>query len=122
MLTPNLAKIVKALVDNPDDDPIQIVRDSGGEGLSKEQPAIVFEMSVAEFLAQAEEWQQEAEQARAAAQLFEGLPNVALRFAKTPNPPQQYQHLTSAETVLLFKSGHSSAMCRRHHWNNHPGA
>jgi len=55
MLTPNLAKIVRALVDNPDDDPIQIVRDSGGEGLSKEQLAIVFEMSVAEFLAQAEE-------------------------------------------------------------------
>jgi hypothetical protein len=24
---------------------------------------------------------------------------------KTPNPSQQYQHLTSAETVLLFKSG-----------------
>jgi hypothetical protein len=53
---------------------IQIVRDSGGEGLSKEQLAIVFEMSVAESLAQAEEWQQEAEQARAAAHLFEGLP------------------------------------------------
>jgi len=31
--------------------------------------------------------------------------NVALRFAKTPNPSQQYQHLTSAEPVLLFKSG-----------------
>jgi hypothetical protein len=74
MPTPNLAKLVKALVDNPDDDPIQIVRDSGGEGLSQEQLAIVFEMSVAEFLAQAEEWQQEAERARAAAQLFEGLP------------------------------------------------
>jgi hypothetical protein len=75
MLTPNLAKIVKALVDNPDDDPIQFVRDSGGEGPSKEQLVIVIEMSVAEFLAQAEEWQQEAEQARAAAQLFKGLPN-----------------------------------------------
>src|SRR5271157_303014 len=34
--------------------------------------------------------------------------NVALRFAKTPNPSQQYQHLTSAEPVLLFKSGHTS--------------
>src|ERR1019366_9325282 len=31
--------------------------------------------------------------------------NVALRFAKTPNPSQQYQYLTSAEPVLLFKSG-----------------
>jgi hypothetical protein len=74
MPTPNLAKIVKALVDNPDGDPIQVVRNSGGEGLSKEELAIVFEMSVAEFLAQAEEWQREADQARAAAQLFDGLP------------------------------------------------
>jgi hypothetical protein len=74
MLTPHLAKIVRALVDNPDNDPIQIVRDSGGEGLSKEQLAIVFAMSVAEFLAKAEEWQQEADQARAAAKLFKGLP------------------------------------------------
>jgi hypothetical protein len=51
MPTPNLAKIVKALVDNPDGDPIQIIRNSGGEDLSKEELAIVFEMSVAEFLA-----------------------------------------------------------------------
>src|SRR5271157_3349227 len=35
--------------------------------------------------------------------------NVALRFAKTPNPSQQYQHLTSAEPVLLFKSGQTMA-------------
>src|ERR1035441_8168753 len=34
--------------------------------------------------------------------------NVALRFAKTPNPSQQYQHLTSAEPVLLFKSGQTN--------------
>jgi hypothetical protein len=33
------------------------------------------------------------------------LANLALRLAKTPNLSQQYQYLTSAETVLLFKSG-----------------
>ena len=30
---------------------------------------------------------------------------MALRFAKTPSSPQQYQYLTSADPVLLFKSG-----------------
>ena len=35
---------------------------------------------------------------------------MALRFVKTPNPSQQYQHLTSAEPVLLFKSGLTDAV------------
>ena len=74
MPTPNLARIVKVLVDNPYDDFIQIVYDSGGEGLSKEQLATVLQMSVAEFLTRAEEREQEAEQARLAARLFDGLP------------------------------------------------
>jgi hypothetical protein len=53
---------------------IQIVHDSGGEGLSKEQLATVLQMSVAEFLTRAEEREQGAEQARLAARLFDGLP------------------------------------------------
>ena len=53
MSSPNLAKIVRALVNNPDRDPLQIIRGMGGENLSREQLATVFEMSVAEFLAQA---------------------------------------------------------------------
>ena len=64
MTSLNLAKIVKALINNPDDDPIHIIREMGGEPLNQEQLAIVFEMSIAELLAAAEDSQREAEQAR----------------------------------------------------------
>ena len=38
---------------------------------------------------------------------------MALRFTKTPNPPQQYQCLTGAEPVLLFNSGQKRPACRQ---------
>jgi hypothetical protein len=74
MSPPNLAKIVKALIDNPHDNPMDIIRGMGGEGVTRDALAAVFERSAAELRARAEESQKEADKARAAARVFKGLP------------------------------------------------
>ena len=56
MSPPNLAKIVKALIDNPHDNPMDIIRGMGGEGVTRDALAAVFERSAAELRARAEEF------------------------------------------------------------------
>ena len=74
MSPPSLAKIVKALIDDSHDNPMDIIRGMGGEGVTRDELAAVFERSAAELRARAEESQKEADKARAAARVFKGLP------------------------------------------------
>jgi hypothetical protein len=117
MSSANLAKIVRAIVNNPDRDPYQIIRGMGGENLSREQLAAVFEMSVAEFLAQAEEWQHEAKQARAAAKLFEGLPKgiifddaCRMKAAEGNGVAQRHLAAMNSRTNRVFEALFSAAV------------